>query len=290
MTKKITMFNRLVILPLAPFKWWLGLVAILATSVWMVAVSMLPLSAGLGESVKFAGYFILCILCVLLCMRPLARWHFGLHGIAPNEVGGVAQPKWLRPTAVVAVSVFILWVVSEVFSSSSREADESIQQVFKSLGFGESVANDIWIALAVTVFAPLGEEMLFRVLIMRSLSDGLRNLRHKHLRWLSNTAVSLIIAVVISSVLFADSHGSDEQSVQLYAITIMGVVFALSYVISGSLFAPVMAHSINNALALFLIISPMPTGSVSMAAQISICLGPFLAFFILLTLRQVIRR
>lgn len=290
MTKKMTMFNQIAILPLAPFRWWLALVAMLVTAVWMVVVSTLPLATGLGESFKFSGYFLLCILCMLLCIRPLARMHFGLHGTAPDDVGGVAQPGWLRPSVVVVISVLILWLVSEVFSSSSREADESIQQIFQSLGFGESAANDIWIALAVTTFAPLGEEMLFRVLIMRSLYDGLRNLQHKNLRWLSNTAVALMIAIVISSILFADSHGSDEQSVQIYAIAIMGVVFALSYVISGSLFAPVMAHSINNALALFLIIEPMPAGSVSIAAQTSILLGPFLAFFILLILRQVIRR
>lgn len=260
------------------------------TSIWMVLVSVLPLPAGMGESVKFIGYCICCVASVWLCARPIERWHLGLHGEAPATAGGQPQPSWLKTAAVVLVAVVLMLLVSKIFSRSSNEAADSITKVFQSLGFGQSIANDIWVALTVTAFAPLGEEFLFRAVIMRSLYDGLRKFQHKWLKWLSKPVVALVVAVVISSAVFADSHGSDEQSVQIYALGIMAAIFAISYAITGSLFAPVMAHAINNMLALWMIIAKMPSGAVSTAALVSICAGPVIAFSILLLVRKLIRQ
>lgn len=102
---------------------------------------------------------------------------------------------------------------------------------------------------------------------MRSLYDGLQKLHHKWLQCLSKPA--LVIAVLVSSIVFADSHGSEAQSVQVYVLAIMGVILALSYAMSGSLFAPVMAHAINNMLALLTIIWKMPLRVVSAAAEVA---------------------
>lgn len=257
--------------------------------VCMIVVSLLPLSSGFAEALKFIAYAVFCVLSVGICTRPISRWHLGLHGSAPLAAGGDSRPGFLRPLLVLLLALVSLWFVSEVFTQSGNEAAESVIKVFESLGFGQSTANDIWIALTVTAFAPLGEELLFRAVIMRSLYDGLRNLRSKRLVFLSNPVVALSVAVLVSSIMFADSHGGDEQSIQFYAIGIMGVIFALSYALSGSLFVPLMAHSINNAIALIMILSEMPSGSVSMAAQISICAGPVVALLALLVLRTTIR-
>lgn len=289
-TQNTTLFDKWVVLPLTPLKWWLAVFGFAITLLWMVLVSILPLSAGMGEAVKFIGYCICCVASIWLCARPIARWHLGLHGVAPATAGGQPRPSWLKTAAVVLVAVALMLLVSKIFSRSSEEAADSISKVFQSLGFGQSIANDIWVALTVTAFAPLGEEFLFRAVIMRSLYDGLRKFQHKWLKCLSKPAIALVVAVVISSAVFADSHGSDEQSVQIYALGIMAAIFALSYAITGSLFAPVMAHAINNMLALLMIIAKMPPGVVSTAALVSICAGPVIAFGALWLLRHLMRR
>lgn len=282
-------FNALVILPLTPLRWWLSLVAMSVVLLWVVVVSQLSLLPGAGESIKFIGYFVLCIFTMLVCIRPLSRWHFGLHGSAPSQAGGQANPSWFRVAIITVIAVVLMLTVAEVFTQSSHDAKNSTIQVFQSLGFGQSLSNDIWIALGVTVFAPLGEELLFRVLIMRSLYDGLRQLRNKQLSWLANPVLALMIAVLLSSLAFADSHGGEGQDIQFYVLTFMGIVFALSYAMSGSLFAPVLAHSLNNSISLLMIIWIMPANMISTPAQITIWAGPVITFLILLTLRKILR-
>lgn len=287
---RTSLFNQFVVLPFTPLKWWLALFVFAISAIWMVLASVLPLPAGMGEAVKFIGYCFCCVASIRLCARPVARWHLGLHGAAPAAAGGQARPGWLKTALVVAIALALLLLLAKTFSRSSNAAADSITTVFQSLGFGQSVANDVWIALTVTAFAPLGEEFLFRALIMRSLYDGLRKFRHKWLQCLSKPALALAVAVLVSSIVFADSHGSEAQSAQVYALAVMGAILALSYAISGSLFAPVMAHAINNMLALLMIIRKMPPDAVSVAAVVAICSGPLLALALLLAIRQLIRQ
>lgn len=280
-------FEKLVVLPLTPLKWWLALVGILLSLVWMIVVSLLPLSLGLGEATKFAGYFVFGSLAMLLCVRPLSIWHLGLHGEAPASAGGQANPHFIRVAISTIFAVLVMLLISEVFLQSSEEAANSSMKVFESLGFGQGFSNDVWIILTVTVFAPLGEELLFRGLIMRSLYDGLRNLSSSRLQWLSSPVLALTIAVLVSSFLFADSHGGEGQSVQFYALLAMGIIFALSYAISGSFFAPVMAHSLNNTIALMMIISQLPSNTISTNLQLIVLSGPVIVFVVLLCIRKI---
>lgn len=151
--------------PFTPLKWRLALFVFAISAIWMVLASALPLPQGLGEAVKFIGCCLCCVASIRLCARPVVRWHFGLHGAAPVIAGGQARPRWFKTAAVAVIALALLLLLAKTFSRSSDEAADSITTVFQSLGFGQSVANDIWIALTVTAFAPLSEEFLFRALI-----------------------------------------------------------------------------------------------------------------------------
>lgn len=288
-SERKSFFEKVVVLPLIPLKWWSPLVAIIMSLVWMVVVSLLPLSPGIGEAAKFTGYFVFGILLLWLCVKPLFRWHLGLHGSAPLDAGGESNPHWIKVVLTTVASLLVVLIVSEVFLQSSDEAANSNMKVFESLGFGQGFSNDIWIILTVIVLAPLGEEMLYRGLIMRGLYDGLRNLSLAKLQWLSRPILALIVAVLLSSFLFADSHGGEGQSVQFYALLAMGIVFAIAYAVSGSFFAPVMAHSLNNTVALMMIISQLPSNTISVTLQVIILAAPALTFMILVFTRALIR-
>lgn len=86
--------------------------------------------------------------------------------------------------------------------------------------------------------APLAEELLFRGLVFRVLCERFR----------------LLVAVMISAVLFALIHlpywwltqAPGALAVNLISMTAYGVFFALLYQYSGSLWAPLLCHFLNN--------------------------------------------
>ncbi len=94
-------------------------------------------------------------------------------------------------------------------------------------------------ALAGAIAAPIGEEVFFRGLLYNAL---------KH-RW------GIKIAVLLSAICFALSHGSPLSVV---IIIPMGLVLAIAYEKTGSLWVTISMHAVNNGAA-FLISSMAAT-------------------------------
>lgn len=146
-----------------------------------------------------------------------------------------------RMVATVLAGAFILNAAVVIWENMNDAALDAAQDFAQSLGLGQSVRHDLLVIFAVTVLAPVGEELFFRGVIFRALRDGLA-------RWLPNW-VALILGVAVSSYVFAMGHDGEGQDVQFYAILMMGAFLALSLHLSGSLFVPIMIHTINNTLA-----------------------------------------
>lgn len=136
-----------------------------------------------------------------------------------------------------AITLFTHW-----FETTTPGAQEAGDQVARSLVLGRSVSMDLAVILGIVVFAPLGEELIFRALIFRGLRDGLA-------KWLGLRA-SVIVATLISAYLFATAHGGEGQDAQIAAMLVIGGLLALLYELTGTLAAPIMAHSVNNMMAL----------------------------------------
>ncbi|HXG36386.1 MAG TPA: type II CAAX endopeptidase family protein [Dehalococcoidia bacterium] len=94
----------------------------------------------------------------------------------------------------------------------------------------DSPAVTIITAILAVALAPVMEETFFRGFVFGSLKD----------RW------GIILAALASGVLFALVHFDPGSMIPF---TIIGMIFAFSYVYSGSLFVPIAAHFIFNTVS-----------------------------------------
>lgn len=103
-------------------------------------------------------------------------------------------------------------------------------------------SHPVFLGLFAVVLAPLYEELLFRRVLFGRL-------------WAAGWPV---LGVALSSMVFALAHEmpgmtGNPPSTTLFLLavyTAMGAVFALVYRRTGTLWAPIVAHMLNNALAL----------------------------------------
>ncbi len=97
--------------------------------------------------------------------------------------------------------------------------------------FGRGVNGFISAFVVAAIIAPLVEEIVFRGFLFRGLASR----------------YSLGIAVVVSGIIFGGIH------LQLFAFPVLfllGVLLALLYKITGSLWAPILMHFCINAIAI----------------------------------------
>ena len=104
----------------------------------------------------------------------------------------------------------------ELFPTYSNVAEQTIYN------------QSAWvILLTVCVAAPLSEELIFRGLLFHRMKDWMKP-------W---------IAVILSAVLFGAYHGNMVQFIYAF---VMGMIFAMIYHRTGTLWTAIMAHMIAN--------------------------------------------
>jgi uncharacterized protein len=120
--------------------------------------------------------------------------------------------------------------VSEAIGVLKLEDLESYGQLISSM-LGQSPT---WlILLTIGIVAPIAEELLFRGLIFHMFN------RHMNVK----------IALIIQALLFGAFHLNLVQG--LYA-SVLGVVLGFAYLLTGSLWIPILMHIVNNSVALLL--------------------------------------
>ncbi len=109
----------------------------------------------------------------------------------------------------------------------------------QDLGFNFSMAvnnfDKVAIYIMLVILAPIAEEILFRGYLFTKLRSHL----------------SLISAIIITSLLFGLAHGAWNVGVSTFALSVVSCVIR-EY--TGSLYVPILIHMINNGVALFALI------------------------------------
>ncbi len=100
----------------------------------------------------------------------------------------------------------------------------------------DSYGRGGWAVLALVVAAPIFEELLFRGVLLESL----------------RVRYGIIAAWVISSLLFGIVHLVPAVAVNA---AVMGLVLGFAYVSTGSIWAPVILHFINNSISYLLLVA-----------------------------------
>lgn len=244
--------HRLIALPLGTLPWWIAPIGLVASMVMLVVTGLLGLSPLLGQNLQFVAYAVIATLLVFAVTRapswpaPRASVRAGL-GLSLTGVG--------RFAAVTLGAVALIWLSSWLFERSSAQAAQSGEVVIRAMGFGQSSGQDLWLILGICALAPIGEEAIYRGLIFRGLFDGLGRLGAK---WSPRTgrSLALLLSVALSAWIFADAHSGEGQEAQIYVLLFHGVIYALAYAVSGTIWAAIMAHSISNTLAVLDYVAP----------------------------------
>jgi membrane protease YdiL (CAAX protease family) len=154
-------------------------------------------------------------------------------GIRPAPYLGFRPLSWEQALIAVGVTVanqpvvsFLTWVAHGVLPRAMVEAFDDYQRSLDTFFRAQAVP----MLVTVIVAAPLAEEVFFRGCALPALSRSMRP----------------ILAILISSAMFAFLHGSAVGFVGLMEI---GVLLAALRWWSGSLWASIIAHAVNNGVA-----------------------------------------
>jgi membrane protease YdiL (CAAX protease family) len=144
--------------------------------------------------------------------------------------------KWLLVAVSLAVALHLmaraLVVVVEFMSSG-----EAVRALYHGKHSWSWTSEALTYALWGVVIAPMVEELVFRKWIF----NGVRRY------------ASLRIAVFLPSMLFAAMHIRSNDMLHLTIVAsllVSGIVYQLLYLASGSLWVPMAAHAMGNAIAL----------------------------------------
>jgi membrane protease YdiL (CAAX protease family) len=199
-------------------------------------------SPGVNLALTFLQDFIFigaAIGIAFVITRPRAG-DFGL--VAPPRRGqavGLIFAVWVGFLALSA-----LWVTALGLNDT--------QELPERLGADGSTLNVIAVIVLITVFAPLGEEMLFRGFVYRSLSN-----------WRGFWP-----AAIVTGILFGLVHVGSAPVGFLVPLGFFGFGLCLLYRQTGSLYPCIALHAMNNAVALGLTqkwtweIAPLLVGAV----------------------------
>lgn len=233
--------------PLAPGRLGFGHAAVGYVVAIVVAVLAPLLVIGLqspsGPDQSYLALPVQYLLLLVLGALVVRLWTASAY--RPSHLGFVwpaSRAQWLLGAAGGLAFV----VISQIASRLLPSIGESGAQVANQIGFGQSLLRDVVLVVTIGALGPIGEEMIYRGVIFRSLYDAFS--RRPSLR-----RVAFVVPALISAILFALSHGGEGQSRQVVFLTLFGLIAAWLYWHTGSLLVPVFAHVVTNMISVVLV-------------------------------------
>lgn len=151
-------------------------------------------------------------------------------------------PAWRRKTLIAAGLAFVLTMVLNVIVQRLAGEELSNPQfgVIAPVGFSWVVM--VGMLVIAGALMPFAEELLFRGILYPWLRA----------RW------GVPVACVVSAALFSMLHGIPWLIPAIFAL---GIVLALLYERSGSLWAPILAHGLYNGVSVLLLYIALAAGA-----------------------------
>ena len=151
----------------------------------------------------------------------------------PAQFGLRSPRSWPRAIGVAAAAAVGFVVISSAYFASLNQSGQE-KEFVKQIGGNAGTVSVLAVCVLVTVIAPVCEEILFRGFIFRSLSN-----------WRGPWP-----AAIATGILFGLVHGLSAPAVDLAPLALLGFLLCVVYYKTGSLYLTILAHSVNNALAL----------------------------------------
>lgn len=154
----------------------------------------------------------------------------------------------IEPINKKNVSVFleILYIAFAIFLNlalsnlNSLFFENNINLTLNEYGL-QLIRENFFSFLLIVLAAPLMEEIIFRKILLSYIFEKIR----------SRYYFKIIVAVLLSSVIFSLSHSMDYSLVNLLNRLIFGVLASLLYLKTNRLRSSVVFHSVINLVALF---------------------------------------
>lgn len=179
------------------------------TEVSMDGLGNLPVSIGVA---MFWTYVVLVVLMWVLKLLP--------RPLFPQTDKSPRRADFFAMAAVVLLAYALSLLTAPLHLS-----DGGMTEQFKAM------KDNVLCLLLLTVLGPLVEELVFRAGVLRSLLQS---------RW------HPLAAILTTAALFAVVHANPMQALPAL---VSGSLFGVLYYRSGSLRLPLMAHILNNTLA-----------------------------------------
>lgn len=194
---------------------------------------------GLEHDGLMIGTASLGALPVILAGCIFFAWLRRKRGITIREYLALNSMSWKAWIFWPVATIPIMFTVSLILIQlGAPEIDPWMQEL------GENVTNFGWLALAIVVCAPIGEEFIFRGFLFKGWMES--GLGH----WGT---------ILLTSFLFAIVH-SQYGVWGLSGVFALGLLMGIARVHSNSLWAPISIHFANNLMATYGIYEIM-TGS-----------------------------
>lgn len=255
--------SHLTLMPAGPLRWWGVPLAFLGSLFVLLGISQMSMAGEFGQMAIFLAYVLIAsIIAVLVAGRAAA----GAIGVRVPERRG-------KVLSVAVIGAALIWLLAAVGERVNSDVAQSTKQFLDSVSMGSSDGRDFWVIVTICCLAPIGEEALYRAMIFKGVYDPLRRMAGIWGRpW-----IAFLIAAAFASLVFALSHGGEGQEASVViVIGLSGIVFALCYAVTGSLWTAVMAHSFNNTISLG--VAVFAVDEVSSVNKMAIVVMPLLTW------------
>lgn len=215
------------------------------TILFAVALPMGAILIGVGEPLTLTSLSVVTLIqnalfaglsayvVVVRYRQPSLRLGVRLDGWRALAALGIVAAVLTIPLSIaserLAVLIYALFEgpAQAAALAAAEHLTDPLRPVFDQLsGSGQAV----WLLFLLAVVVPIGEEVFFRGLVY----GGLRS------RW------GITVATLTSAAFFAAVH---IQVIHGLPILVLGVILAVLYERSGSLLPPIVAHGLNNIIA-----------------------------------------
>lgn len=183
------------------------------------------------------------MLAILFVQLSVQLWMAGVVVVMARRRGvtfaslGLSTPSWraiwlIIPTWIGAYVAFAVYLVGLEVAQRVTGTDLGHLAEGNPVPVGEQFTTTVWIVLGISVViaAPIVEELFFRGLLFRGLDVRMPGFP----------------AMLLSGFLFSLVH---QNIAVLIPFTVIGIILAWSYKVTGSLWTPIGAHLLVNGVA-----------------------------------------
>ncbi len=218
--------------------WYFGLLALVAGlfgAFFVIAVLSGIWAAGGGDingptftviaTAAQAVVFVVTVFAIARSRGPVSFRDFGL----------VRAPFWPTVGKMVA-TILSYFVLLAIWNALVHLAPDNAPD---KLGANTGTLGMLGFAVLVAVLAPISEEIFFRGMVFRAFANG----------------AGVWAGAFFSGLLFGSLHIdslSHDRLLQVVPLALLGMMFALLYAWSGTIYSTIALHATNNSLAVLI--------------------------------------